>query len=88
MSWYIKKCLDTPIIIGGPAPTFDKKLSQEASPFDAICIGDSSSMRYPDDVKRFLTPFQRLFPLFVMFPSSLEVSSFFDAYTKSYFKNL
>ena len=40
MSWYIKKCLDTPIIIGGPAPTFDKKLSQEASPFDAICIGE------------------------------------------------
>jgi len=40
LGWYIKKCLDTPIIIGGPAPTFDKKLSQEASPFDAICIGE------------------------------------------------
>jgi radical SAM superfamily enzyme YgiQ (UPF0313 family) len=33
-----------------------------------------SSMRYPDDVKKFLVPFQRLFPLFVMYPSTYKLA--------------
>lgn len=37
---YIKKNLDIPIIVGGPAATFDKRLSEEPDPFDAVCIGE------------------------------------------------
>ncbi len=34
----------------------------------------SSTVRYPDDVERFLTPFQRLFPLFVMWPVTVKLA--------------
>lgn len=37
---YIKEHVDKPIIIGGPAATFDKRLSQADNPFDAVCIGE------------------------------------------------
>jgi len=37
----IKQYIDIPIIIGGPAATFDQGLSDlEDSPFDGICIGE------------------------------------------------
>jgi radical SAM superfamily enzyme YgiQ (UPF0313 family) len=34
----------------------------------------TSSMRYPEDVRRFLGPFQSLFGLFVMFPRSVRLA--------------
>lgn len=38
---YIKCHMDAPVIIGGPAATFDMDLkSLEDSPFDAVCIGE------------------------------------------------
>lgn len=38
---YIKQHIDIPMIIGGPAATFDKDLTDfENSPFDAVCIGE------------------------------------------------
>jgi anaerobic magnesium-protoporphyrin IX monomethyl ester cyclase len=38
---YIRQYLDVPIIIGGPAATFDQSLSIiKDSPFDAVCIGE------------------------------------------------
>lgn len=38
---YIKQRMDVPIIIGGPAATFDQGLSDiKDNPFDAVCIGE------------------------------------------------
>ncbi|MCR4322405.1 MAG: radical SAM protein [Candidatus Brocadiaceae bacterium] len=38
---YIKRHMDIPIIIGGPAATFDQSLSNiKDNPFDAVCIGE------------------------------------------------
>jgi radical SAM superfamily enzyme YgiQ (UPF0313 family) len=37
---YIKQHMDIPIIVGGPAATFDKKMQKPDTPFDAVCIGE------------------------------------------------
>lgn len=38
---HIKQRMDTPIIIGGPAATFDHHLyNLDGNPFDAVCIGE------------------------------------------------
>ncbi|MBW8000506.1 MAG: B12-binding domain-containing radical SAM protein [Planctomycetes bacterium] len=38
---YIKKHMNVPIIIGGPAATFDKHfINFEGHPFDAVCVGE------------------------------------------------
>jgi len=38
---YIKQYMEIPIIIGGPAATFDQSLSDiKNNPFDAVCIGE------------------------------------------------
>lgn len=42
LAHYIKQNMDTPIIIGGPAATFDQNLmSIKDHPFDAVCIGEA-----------------------------------------------
>lgn len=44
LGYAIKQHLDIPIIVGGPAATFDKDFHDSANhPFDAICIGEGDS---------------------------------------------
>lgn len=52
---YIKRYLNKPIIIGGPAATFDKRLSQEENPFDAVCVGegDFAIVEFADKYNRY-----------------------------------
>lgn len=37
---YIRQHIDTTIVVGGPAATYDKKLQGIDTPFDAVCIGE------------------------------------------------